>query len=325
MRRRDVINSIFYIAAAWSLPAAAQHAKNAKKVGVLIQGGPHHLGVEGLRYGLKAAGLEEGRDFELVVVEAKGDLKSVEAAAHEFERDKIDVIVGFSTSVSLAAKRSTSKVPIVFAAGSDPVAFGLVESIAKPGSRLTGVHTITTDLTAKRLEILSELMPGLRRVVTFFNPENRMARSAMDEAREAARALGIDFLSQEVASPEDVRERTFSLESTQADAYFFVSDSMVITQDSLIVEAATRLGLATMGYELDIVRKGALVGYGVNYREFGRRVANHVSRILAGAEAGDLPVEALELPALAINLKTAKQLGIEVPATLIGRAEEVIE
>ena len=153
MRRRDFI-ALLGSAAAWPHAARAQQPDRLRQIGVVIQGDVYHVGVDGLREGLKAVGLEEGQQIALLVRDAKGNLAAVEAAARDFERDGVDLIVAFATSVALAAKRSTAKVPIVFVTGSDPAALGLVDTLARPGGRLTGVHSISTDLTSKRLEIL---------------------------------------------------------------------------------------------------------------------------------------------------------------------------
>ena len=216
-------------------------------MGVIYQGGPYEASIEGLRDGLKAAGLEEGRHVALLLRNVKGDAAAAEAAARALERDdKVDVIVAITTPAALAAKRATAKVPIVFAAGTDPVAAGLVDSIAAPGGRLTGFHFWTADLTAKRLEILREIVPKLRRVVTFYNPGNPTAVSSLAAAREAARKLGIDVAAQQVTSHEELRERLRTLSAAEAEAYFFVSDSLVTVHAALIVDAANALRLPTM-------------------------------------------------------------------------------
>jgi putative tryptophan/tyrosine transport system substrate-binding protein len=233
--------------------------------------------------------------------------------------------VTFSTSVTVAARRATRDVPVVFAAGADPVQFGLIDSFARPGGRLTGVHFLTADLSEKRIELTREILPNARRVITFYNPANPAAKSANDSARKTAELVGIEWIERHVSSPEEVRERLREIRPADADAYFFVSDSMVIAQDQIIVDAMRDLRIPTVAYELDLVSRGALAGYGLNYREVGRLMATYVSRILAGTHSGDLPVQTITRIVLAINLKTAKALGITVPPTLLARADEVIE
>ena len=263
--------------------------------------------------------------MSLLVRDTKGDLKAAEAAAKDLERDGVDVIVAIPTSVALATKRATVAVPIVFAAGSDPVAFGLVDSIARPGGRLTGVHFITADLTAKRLEILKELVPTLRRVVSFYNPGNPVAMSAMGLARDAARQLGVDLVERQVTSPQDIQQRLRDLSAADADAFFFVGDPTVLSQIASVLERITALRMPSVVIQPDLVREGALAGYGVSYRDVGRMAAPYVARVLAGAQRRDLPVEDVSRVLLTINLKTAAALGLTIPPSLIARADEVIE
>jgi putative ABC transport system substrate-binding protein len=153
-------------------------------VGVVFQGGPYESSIAGLRDGLRAAGLEDGRHVTLLIRNAQGDMALAEAAARTLERDdRVEVIVAITTTAALAAKRATMEVPIVFAAGADPVAAGIVDSMAAPGGRLTGFQFLTVDLTAKRLEILHEMMPKLRRVITFYNSRNQTTLSALEAAQ----------------------------------------------------------------------------------------------------------------------------------------------
>jgi putative ABC transport system substrate-binding protein len=262
-----------------------------------------------------------------VIVEVRGgtgDLRDVEFGAADLERQGADVIVAFSTSATLVTQRATANVPIVFAAGSDPVAFGFVDSIARPGGRLTGVHTVIADSTAKRFELLREILPTLRRTVTFYNPASPSPSAAAKAARAAAQELGVELVEKHVRTTGELREGLAALRPGDADAIFFINDAMVLSQDKLVVDTATSLRMATMAYELDLVAKGALAGYGLNYREFGRLAARYVSRILDGARPGDLPVEAVR-PTLAINLKTARALGLTIPLTVQAQADEAIE
>jgi putative tryptophan/tyrosine transport system substrate-binding protein len=230
MRRRALL------ALAWTWFATmptASGAQSVKRIGVVLQGGPYyHAGIEGLRDGLKAFGLEDGRDIGLIVRDARGDLTAAQAAAGALERDGVNLIVTLATSVTLASKRGTADVPIVFAVGSDPVAMGLVDSIPRPGGRATGVHSIVTDLTPKRLELLRELVPTVRRILTFYNPENPAAAASAKLAREAARTLGMDFIERHVTTTEQLAQQVHALAATEADAYFFVADAMVLSLDS---------------------------------------------------------------------------------------------
>jgi putative ABC transport system substrate-binding protein len=306
------------------LAAEAQPAR-IYRVGVVLQGGPYLGSVDGLRKGLAELELEEGKQFVLHVRDTKGDLKSVEAEARRLEGEKVDLIYALATSVTLAVKRATKSVPIVFYAGTDPVAVGLVESFRKPGGRLTGIYSRFTDLTAKQLQLLKEMVPRLRRVVTFYSPDNPAAQQSVKIARDAARQLKVELVERPVASVEELRAGLRALRPGEADAYYYVSDAMITSQSALIIEAARAKKLATMFNQRETVAMGALASYGVSYYELGRLSAKYVQRVLLGANPGELPVEQVDRLYFVINLKTAKALGLTIPPSLVSRADEVIE
>ena len=323
MERRTFLGALAGILAA-PLAAEAQQAR-VHRVGVILQGGPYLRAVDGLRKGLAELGLEEGKQVVLHVSDCKGDLKAVEKAAGDLEREKVDLIYSLGTSVTLVVKRATKTVPIVFNAGSDPVAFGLVESFRKPGGRLTGIYSRFTDLTAKRLELLKEMLPRIHRVVTFYNPGNAVAQRGVKVARETARQLKLELLERRVASVEELRAALRTLRPGEADAYFSMPDGMVISQGALVVDVMSARKLPAMFAELDSVAKGGLASYAVSYYALGRLAAKDVQRILLGANPGDLPVEQFDQLQLVINLKTAKALGLTIPPSLLQRADQVIE
>ncbi len=272
------------ILALFALPLAVE-AQQARvyRVGVVLQGGLYSSALDGLQDGLRELGLEESKQFVLHVRDGKGDLKSVEAAARSLEREKVDLIFAVTTSVTLAAKRATKSVPIVFFSGTDPVSDGLVESFRKPGGRLTGIASQGTGLTAKRLELLKEMVPRLRRVVTFYSPDNPAAQQSVKIARDAARQLKLELIERPVASVEELRTGLRVLRPGEADAFFYVSDAMVASQAELIIESARAKRLATMFQERGAVAKGALAAYGESYYTIGRLSAKHVQRVLLGA------------------------------------------
>jgi ABC-type uncharacterized transport system substrate-binding protein len=305
-------------------PAPAQQAK-PYRVGVIHEGGPFNNVVDGLKDGLKDLGLEAGKDLILEVRDAKGDPAAVEEAARSLERDKVNLIFVISTSVTTKVKRATTEVPIVFAVGADPVAAGLVESFAKPGGRLTGVHFISAELTAKRLELLKEILPRLRKVITFYDPGNAIALAAAKTAREAARQLKIEIIERPVTSAEELRLGLKVLEAKDADAYFYTNDAMVTSQVQSIIDVARAKNLPTMFHEESLVAHGALVSYGVGYYQVGRLSAKYVQRVLTGTSPGNLPVESISRLVLAVNLKTARELGITIPQSVVLRADKVIE
>src|SRR5215207_8529439 len=326
MRRREVIAVLTAVTFGARPGSASGQTNTLKRVGVVYQGGPYEASIDALRDGLRAAGFEEGRHIAILLRNVAGDVAAAEAAARALERDeKVDVIVAMGTTTARAANRATLEVPIVFAGGTDPVAAGLAESIANPGGRLTGFHFLTVDLTAKRLEILREILPKLRRIVTFYDPRTPGAVTSFAAAREAAEKLDIDVVAQQVTSPGEIRDRLRTLTAAQAEAFFFITDFQVTVHAPLVIEAAKALRLPTMATNTSLVRMGALAGYGPDFREYGRGAARYVARILTGSLPRDLPVEAINRPALAINLKTAKALGLTIAPDILLRADEVIE
>jgi putative ABC transport system substrate-binding protein len=306
------------------LAVGAQQAR-VYRVGVVLQGGAYLQAVDGLRDGLRELGLEEGKQFLLQVHDAKGGLKSVEPAARSFEAKKVDLIYAVATSVTLAAKRATQSVPIVFYAGTDPVAFGLVETYRKPGGRLTGIHGRFTDLTAKRLQLLKEMLPQLRRVVTFYNPDNRAAQESIKIGRAAARQLNVELVERPIASVEELRAGLLALRPGEADAFFYVADAMMTSQAPLIINTTMAKKMPAMFADKDSAAKGALASYGVSYYTIGRLSAKYVHRVLLGADPGDLPVEQIDTPHFVINLKSAKAFGLTIGPAMLARADEIIE
>jgi putative ABC transport system substrate-binding protein len=323
---RLAVAGIFIVTAlAGALAVEAQQAR-LYRVGVLTQGAPQFVSsIAGLKDGLRELGLEEGKQVVFHVRDVKGDLKSVEAAAKSLEDEKVDLICTLATSTTLATKRATKSVPIVFYAGADPVAVGLVESFRKPGSRLTGIHGRVVDLTAKRLELLRDILPRLRRAVTFYNPQHQAAQQSVTRARDAARRLGVELLERPVASVDELRAGLRALRPGDADAYLQVPDPMVANQADLIIQTAMAKRLPTMVQDKETVARGALASYGVSYYIVGQLLAKSARRVLLGADPGDLPVEQLDRLHFVVNLKTAKAIGLTIPPSVLARADEIIQ
>jgi len=204
------------------------------------------------------------------------------------------------------------------------VAFGLVESFRKPGGRLTGIHGRFTDLTAKRLQLLKEMIPRLHRVVTFYNRDNPAAQQGAKNARDAARQLKVELIERPVASVEELRAGLRALRPGEADAYFYVADSLANSQSEFVIETARAKRLPTMAYNTENAAKGALAAFGVSYYAMGQLAARHVQRILLGADPGNLPIEQIDRLHFVINLKTAKALGLTIPQSVLVRADEII-
>jgi putative ABC transport system substrate-binding protein len=269
-------------------------------------------------------GLAEGKQFTLTIEDTKGDTKAAEAAAKNFEREKVDLIFATTGTVIAAAKQATTSVPIVFCIGNDPVAAKLVDDFARPGGRLTGVHYLARDLTAKRLEILKEILPKLSRVVAFYNPATRVAAQAAAMAREEAKRLGVKLLERHVKSIDELRKGLQALKAGEADALIYIPDATVVGQAQLIIDTAKAKKLPTMFQDESLVAQGGLASYGQNYQEIGRLAAKYVQRVLTGTSPKDLRIETIENTDLTINLKTAKELGVSVPPQVLARAKRVI-
>jgi ABC-type uncharacterized transport system substrate-binding protein len=323
MNRKVFSLVLCFVFLALNFPAEAQEPK-VYRVGVVTAGGAWYEVIDGLRVGLKQLGLEE-KHFTLAIRDTKGNAKAAEEAAKNFEQEKVNLIYTTQTSVTVLAKRATADIPIVFCAGADPVVLGLVESFAKPGERLTGVFYRDTDLTAKRLEILKEIVPKVRRVVTFYDPRAAISIESLKLARPAAAQMEIELVERHVTSADELRAGVGSLRAGEVDAYFAVSDARAASQAQMIIDTARAKRLPTMFDFLSHVVNGGLAGYSVSFHEVGRLSAKYVQRILAGVKPKDLPVQGVQKIELVINLTTAKQIGLTIPPNVLARADKVIK
>jgi putative ABC transport system substrate-binding protein len=324
MNRRTFLGTLASGLLAAPLIAEAQPAGKVYRVGVVLEGGPYYAAVDGLRDGLKELGFDEGTHYNLHIRDVKGNLSAVGETAKKLERERIDLIYSVATGVSVAVQGATTKVPIVFYAGVDPVAVGLVKSLARPGGRITGVHSRQVDLIGKRLGILKEIVPTLRRVVAFYNPDNPALRDSATTAREATRQLGIELVERHVRTVDELRAGLRGLKAGEVDA-LLVWDAMVVSQSQLIVDTAKTKKLPAMFFDRTSVVGGGLASYGTSYYGVGRLAAKYVHRVLSGTSPADMPVEMSDRYELVINLKTAKAIGLTIPPSLLQRADQVIE
>jgi putative ABC transport system substrate-binding protein len=304
--------------------AVAQQTKTIPRIGVIHLGGVLGTVVDGLRSGLKELGMEDGKKVVLDVQDLKGDARRAESIAKKFEQDKVTVIFTNTQLVTTAAMKATKRLPIVFAIGTDPVAQGYIQSFGRPGGRLTGVQYLARDLTAKRLELLKEFLPGLRQIVTFYDPSNSVSTSGAKMGRAEAQRLNIKLVEQHIKSPAELTNALANIKARQFDAYLYFADAVVASQAQLIIDSARTKKLPTMFHDQALVATGALASYGQSYFEIGRRSAAYVQKVLAGAPPGDLRVETVEDVELAFNLKTAKELGVTIPPNVLARAAKVV-
>ena len=322
---RKIVAVLLALFGVFLVSAASAQQGKAYRIGIVRQGGPDYAAIEGLKEGLKELGFVEGRDYMLEGRDLEGDAGGLRAAAADLERQKVDLIYSISTSVTLAVKRGTTKTPVVFAVGSDPVAAGLVESFARPGARFTGVHYSDRDLTAKRLDILKTILPGLRKIATFYDPTNPIAVAAMKSARDAGRQLQVEIVEARVGSVRELGTYLASFKAQDADAFFYVNDAMVRSQAALIIETMRAKKVPTMFSFPSIAAQGALAGYGVNFRDVGRTSARYVQKVLTGTNPRDMPVESVSRVELAVNIRTARDIGVTIPQAVRLSASEIIE
>ena len=239
-----------------ALCPSAEAQQKPYRIGVILPAGPLYEALDGLKDGLRQLGLEEGKQYALTIRDTKGDPKAAQEAARSLEGEKVNLIYALASSVVTATKGATTNVPIVFGMGSDPVTGGIIDSFGKPGGRLTGVHYLVRDLTAKRLEILKEILPKLNRVVTFYDPKNQVAIDSAKLGREEAKRLGIKFVERHVASVDELKKALEALKPGEADAFFYTADAMVVGQAQLIIDTTKVKKTATMFHEPSLVAKG---------------------------------------------------------------------
>jgi len=326
MRRREFITLLGGAAATWPLAAGAQQAGKLPTMGFLVPGTPssHGQWFAALAQRLRELGWIEGRTIAVEYRWAEGRSERFAEIAAEFVQLKVDVIVTASTVAVEAAKHATSVIPIVFAVAGDPVGAGLVASLARPGGNVTGLSLQQIETVGKRIELLREVVPGLGRLAILANVGNPTVVLDMREVQATARTLGLDFITLEIRRGEDIVPG-FEALNGRAQALYVVVDPLVGTHRIRINTLVLAARLPTIHTEREAVELGGLMSYGANFQDLYRRAAAYTDKILRGAKPGDIPVEQPTKFDLIINLTTAKVLGLEIPATLLARADKVIE
>jgi putative ABC transport system substrate-binding protein len=330
MRRRQflaLVGGAVAMPAAWPFTARAQQTPRIPRVGYIfsfIQSEGQHLW-EACRQGLRELGYVEDRNIVLDPRWADGRHERLPDLAADLVRLKVDVIVAAATPASRAAKAATSTIPIVIVAVGDPVRAGLVASLARPSGNVTGLSLLTPELSGKRMELLTDILPKVSSVCVMLNPDNPVSAIFWEETQLAARTLRIDLRRLEARRPEDI-ERVFeAADKDAADAVIVFDDPSLWSYRAGIVAAAAARRIPVMYGYRDFVAEGGLISYGPDRPDQYRRTAAYVDKILKGAKPSELPVEQPTKFELVINLKTAQALGLTVPPTLIARADEVIE
>ena len=324
MRRREFI-TLLGVAVTWPLGALAQQTGKVWRVGMLDTTSATSPNVEAFRRGLRELGYVESQNLIIEYRSGEGRIERFPELAAELVRLKVDVVVTRGTPAALAAKNATATIPIVMAAIGEAVGTGMVVSLAQPGGNVTGLNAFVTELTAKRVEIMREIVPKISRMAMIDNMGNASVPQQWDEMKRATLVFGIQPQLFDVRKPEDIGPAFDAAITQQADALTVGTDSVFIASRPRVVELAAKHRLPAIYATREFVEAGGLLSYGAHYPDLYRRTASYVDKIFKGAKPGELPVEQPTKLELVINIKTAKALGLDVPFHLQQRADEMIE
>jgi putative tryptophan/tyrosine transport system substrate-binding protein len=307
--------------------AKAQQTKKVPRIGFLSNSSPSSAreNVEAFRQGLRDLGYIEGQNIAIEHRYAEGVTERLPNLATELVRLKVDVILTPGTADTLATKNATTTIPIVMSNVDDPVAFGLIDSLARPGGNITGLSSgAGPGLYGKRLELLKESFPRVSRVAVLWNPDDPGSVINVRGMEAPARSLSLKLQSVEMREPNDLEQAFSAMKRERAEVLVTILSALVGSQRSRIVDLAAKSRLATMCVESQWVGAGGLMSYGPSYSDLYRRAATYVDKILKGAKPADLPVEQPTKFEFVINLKTAKKIGLTIPPNVLVRADKVI-
>jgi putative ABC transport system substrate-binding protein len=327
MKRRKVIALIGGGLAAWPFVGHAQQPRKVPRIGVLLPGTPasFSLRTEAFRDGLRNLGHVEGRTIEIEWKWGQDKAEGLPALAAELVARNVDVLVTGGTPAAKALKGATATTPIVMAIVGDPVAAGLVESLARPGGNATGFSIVAPDLSGKRLELLKEIVPAVSPVAVMLNSRNPQSQFELKEMETAARVLGLQIRPIEISPERPLEEGFAAISQALARSLIVLTDPILFSQRARIVDLAASNRLPAMYFFQEFVEAGGLLSYGPSDTDLYRRAATYVDRILKGAKPSELPVEQPTKFDLAINLKAAKALGLEISPMVLARADKVID
>jgi putative ABC transport system substrate-binding protein len=313
-------------AAAWPLAARAQQP-GIRVIGLLSSGSPDAFAnrLRAFRQGLKEAGFVEGDNVTISYHWADGQNDRLPGLADELVRRQVAVIAVFGSAAAYSAKAATATIPIVFALDDDPVRLGLVASLSRPGGNLTGINFFTSEVAAKRLELLRELVPAAKRMAVLVNPTYPSGETTMRDVAAAAHTMGLKIDALNAATSDEINAAFASLVHNRPDILFVAGDPFFTTRRVQLVNLASRHAIPASFVTREFSEIGALMSYGTNIADAWRQVGLYASRILKGAKPADLPVEQASKFELVINAQTARMFGLTVPPTLLATADEVIE
>jgi putative ABC transport system substrate-binding protein len=327
MQRREFITLLGGAAAAWPTTARAQQPA-MPVIGFLNAASPQELAdrLRGFSQGLKESGYVEGENVAIVYRWAEGQFDRLPALAAELIERRVSVIATSSNIAALAAKAATTMIPIVFLATEDPVKLGLVASLARPGGNATGINFYSGELTAKRLELLREMVPAATRVAVLVNPTNPLTtESTLRDVQSAARAMGLQIQLVNASTSHEINAAFATFVRERPDALYVSLDAFLNNRRAQLVNLASRHTLPATFTNRDFAEIGGLMSYGSNIADAYRQAGVYVGRILKGAKPADLPVVQASKFELVINAETARMLGLTVPPSLLATADEVIE
>jgi putative ABC transport system substrate-binding protein len=327
MKRRDFITLLGGTAAAWPLVARAQRSSTGKRIGYLSSGSA--AGGQP-RYacfmdGLRQFGWIEGQTISVEERWAVGSSEPLPLLAEQLTRLKLDLIAANGTPAAQVMQRTTRDIPVVFLMVSDPVASGIVKSLARPGENVTGFSNFLPATTGKLLELIKTVVPAASRIAFLYDPANEGKLLELRELQASTPVLGVTLEPRELRASDDIESAFTTMARMRPDALIIPSDSVTIGGLRRIVELAAAIRLPAIYQTREFVEAGGLMSYGLNVCQHFRRAASYVDKILKGARPVDLPVEQPTTFELLINVKTAKALGLEIPPTLLAVADEVIE
>jgi putative ABC transport system substrate-binding protein len=324
VRRRDFITFLSG-ATLWPLATAAQgKTPLIGFMGNSTQALEANL-VGSFRDGLREVGYEEGRNIAIKYVWADGKYERFPALIAELISARVELIVTAGTPAALAVKHATSTVPLVMVAVGDPVGTGLVSNLARPGGNLTGLSSIAPDLEGKRLQLLQSVVPNLAIVAIFFNSLNPFHVSSMRQAQSAAPALNITLHPHDIRTSDDIDAAFESIRKERTDALFILADRVFLHNRQRLMDFARQRHLPNINAYEELVEAGGLMSYGPSYEDMHRRAAIYVDKILKGANPGDLPIEQPTKFTFIVNPNAARELGLTVPAQVLGLADRLIE
>ena len=325
MRRRDFIRLLGGAAVGW--PLAAHARPKIPRIGFMGNSTAALEAnlVDAFREGLRELGYEEGRNIVIEYRWADGNYDRFPALVAELIAAKVDAIVTAGTPAALAVKKATTTVPLVMVAVGDPVGTGLVPSLARPGSNLTGLSSIAPDLEGKRLQLLREIVPALSHVAMFVNSLNPFHVSSMQQARAAAQAMRIKLQMHDIRKSEDLDDAFAAIRKERPDALLILADRVFLHNRQRIVDFTKEQRLPNVNAYKEIVEVGGLMSYGPSYEDMHKRAAIYVDKILKGTNPAELPIEQPSKFTFIVNLKAAKGLSVTVPSQLLGLADQLIE